>query len=336
MAVKICLDAGHFGKYNQSPANSKYFESDMTWKLHLLLKKYLEKYGCIVSLTRNDKNKDLSLTARGRKSKGYDLFISLHSNALTNEVNENVDYALVIVPIDGKGNELGDILADCVTDVMCTKQEGRVISRKGSGNWDYYGVIYGATSVGTVGIIIEHSFHTQTRATNWLLDDNNLDKLARAEAEAIAKYYGLIKDKVTEVVEADDVVSVATDAVYYNGKDVPDWVVTTKWVVKSVSGDRAVIDKSVDGRFSINSPINVRYLTIEEKSLSPYLVEITAKGSLNIRSGPGTGNAVVGSISGDALNGIYTIVEVDNGWGLLKAYAKYRNGWISLNYTKKV
>ena len=43
--IKICLDAGHYGKYNQSPAVSKYYESDMAWKLHLLLKKELEAYG---------------------------------------------------------------------------------------------------------------------------------------------------------------------------------------------------------------------------------------------------------------------------------------------------
>ena len=40
--MKICIDAGHYGKYNQSPADSRYYESDFTWKLHLLQKKYLE------------------------------------------------------------------------------------------------------------------------------------------------------------------------------------------------------------------------------------------------------------------------------------------------------
>lgn len=342
MAIKICLDAGHFAKYNQSPANKKYYESDMTWKLHLLLKKYLEEYGFIVSQTRSDKNKDLGLTARGRKSAGCDLFLSLHSNALTNAVNDDVDYPLIIVPISGKGNEIGEKLAECVTEVMQTEDEGQVISKKGGGNYDYYSVIYGAVAVGTVGIIIEHSFHTNTRATNWLLNDNNLDKLAKAEAEVLAEHYGLKKIPAAEnksIVEGD-IVSISSDAVYYNGKDIPDWVIAKKWIVKSVSGDRAVIDKSVDGKYSINSPVNVKYLTAEKAEFKPYLVEITAKGSLNIRKGPGTNNAIVGSISGDALNGIYTIVEEAEGkgatkWGLLKAYSKNRNGWISLDFTEK-
>lgn len=58
-----------------------------------------------------------------------------------------------------------------------------------------------------------------------------------------------------------DLVSLAKDAVYYNGKDVPDWVVNQKWYVKSVSGDRAVIDESENKKSHINSPINIKYLT---------------------------------------------------------------------------
>ena len=51
MAVKVCLDAGHYGKYNRSPAVSSYYESDMTWKLHNYLKKELESFGIVVVTT---------------------------------------------------------------------------------------------------------------------------------------------------------------------------------------------------------------------------------------------------------------------------------------------
>lgn len=34
----ICLDAGHEEKYNRSPAVPEYYESEINWKLHLLLK----------------------------------------------------------------------------------------------------------------------------------------------------------------------------------------------------------------------------------------------------------------------------------------------------------
>lgn len=191
-AIKICLDAGHFGKYNQSPAVKSYYESDMNWKLHLLLKKYLEEYGFVVTTTRADKNVNMNEYYRGTASKGCDLFISLHSNAVGSSVNENVDYPVVYVPLNGKGNAIGQKLVDCVEAIMDTKQNGRIATRRGQ-NGDYYGVIRGATAVGTVGLIIEHSFHTNTRATKWLLSNSNLEKMAKAEADVIAAYYGVEK-----------------------------------------------------------------------------------------------------------------------------------------------
>lgn len=67
-------------------------------------------------------------------------------------------------------------------------------------------------------------------------------------------------------IAAGMLVRVSKDAVYYTGKEMPDLVKNTNWFVKSVSGDRAVIDKSQDGRYSIASPVNVKYLT----DVSPY------------------------------------------------------------------
>ena len=58
-------------------------------------------------------------------------------------------------------------------------------------------MLRGANAVGTPGIILEHSFHTNTRATKWLSSDNNLQKLAKAEVECIASYYGVTKEEET-------------------------------------------------------------------------------------------------------------------------------------------
>lgn len=187
--IKICIDAGHYGKYNQSPCNEQYFESEMTWKLHLKLKKCLEGYGIKVITTRTDQTKDLELSSRGKKSRGCDLFISLHSNAVGSYVDDTVDYPIVYVPIIGKIDDLGEMLSECIASIMKTKQKAQCKSKKGN-NGDWYGVIRGAASVGVPGILIEHSFHTNTCSTNWLLDDDNLDKLAKAEAEVIADYFG--------------------------------------------------------------------------------------------------------------------------------------------------
>ncbi len=192
--AKICLDAGHYGKYNQSPANRTYYESDMVWKLHLLLKKYLEQYGFTVLTTRTDQNTNRNLYDRGAASKGCILFLSLHSNAVGSGINETVDYPVAYAAINGKADRIATLLTECVESVMSTNQKARIEHKAGNSGADYYGVVRGATTVGTPGLILEHSFHTNTRITNWLLNDRNLEKLAQAEAKVIAEYFGVTDD----------------------------------------------------------------------------------------------------------------------------------------------
>ena len=70
---------------------------------------------------------------------------------------------------------------------------------------------------------------------------------------------------------------------------------------------------------------------VDEK-FEPYIVKVTTY-RLNFRSAPGTYGKVIGQIKQDER---YTIVDEENGWGLLKSYAKNRNGWINLDYAAKV
>jgi len=196
MGIKICLDAGHYGKYNQSPANGKYYESDMVWKLHLLQKQYLEEYGIEVITTRSNQETDRGLYDRGALSAGCSLFISDHSNAAGSYVNESVDYPVAYVLLNGSSTDIGLKLAKEIQCVMGTNQDARTATRQGS-NGEYYGVLRGASTVGTPGIILEHSFHTNTSITNWLLNDDNLGALAKAEADIIAEYFGVKKSNST-------------------------------------------------------------------------------------------------------------------------------------------
>ena len=81
--MRILLDPGHYGSYyNQSPAVPEYYESNFTWKFHLLLKAELERKGAFVGTTRANKDDNPGLVARGMMAKGYDVLVSLHSNAV--------------------------------------------------------------------------------------------------------------------------------------------------------------------------------------------------------------------------------------------------------------
>ena len=79
--MKICLDPGHYGKYNAGIIKG-YYESEMNLKLAYKLKEKLEKYGAEVFLTRTG-TEDLSLYSRGQAAvkNDCDVFFSIHSNA---------------------------------------------------------------------------------------------------------------------------------------------------------------------------------------------------------------------------------------------------------------
>lgn len=195
MPIKIMLDAGHYGKYNAGSVKG-YYESDMTWELHKLLRAELESYGFEIGVTRADKDKDLEEYARGCMAKGYDLFISLHSNAVDSEATKRV---VVIPSVNGKSDELAQKLANTVLITMdLTKDKywyTQIYKREypNKTGVDYYGVLRGAVSVGADAIIIEHGFHTNREVCKWLMDTENLKKLAKAEAETIATHYGYKK-----------------------------------------------------------------------------------------------------------------------------------------------
>ncbi|MCR5717901.1 MAG: N-acetylmuramoyl-L-alanine amidase [Oscillospiraceae bacterium] len=192
-SVKICLDAGHAGKHNHSPVNPDYWESDFTWTYHLILADALRSHGIEVITTRNDKYTDPSLESRGKTAVGCDLFLSIHSNAAGNDANCNtaMDGPLACCNVDGSTNVLGQRLADTIAQVMQTDYPGTILNRVGDYGLDWYGVLRNSKAVGTPGILLEHSYHTNYRATVWLMDENNLRMMADAEAQVIAEYFGL-------------------------------------------------------------------------------------------------------------------------------------------------
>lgn len=142
------------------------------------------------------------------------------------------------------------------------------------------------------------------------------------------------EDKPTSTIGEGDTVKICTGAKWYNGTDVPPWVQRKKWIVKSAKGDRIVINKSVDGKNAINSPIHSKYLTVtKRKSDLPYMVQVSTD-YLHIRKGPGTNYAKNGFTG----KGIFTITDVANGKGSKAGWGKLKSGkgWISLDYAKRI
>jgi len=195
--MKIMIDPGHYGYSNRSPVVPEYYESKRMWVLSHYLAEELSVYGFEVFMTRDDENIDVPVVARGEKAKGCDLFLSMHSNAVGDGGSEKIDAVHVYAAYDNLNNshELAKIIGDAVAECMGVSGASVKTRKSEKGDWEYYGVLRGARNVGCpLYYIIEHSFHTNKYATNWLLSDDNLRRLARIEAAVIASYYGLTLD----------------------------------------------------------------------------------------------------------------------------------------------
>ena len=98
------------------------------------------------------------------------------------------------------------------------------------------------------------------------------------------------------------------------------WAAGEKYGEKILSILKAVMD---EGKVQFMESITLS---------APYMVRVAIP-DLNIRKGPGTAFPKTGKFTGV---GIFTIVEEKDGWGLLKAYAEKRDGWISLSFTTRI
>lgn len=180
------------------------------WDLAQLLKPRLEERGIQVRLTKSRVDQAVGLVPRGKLSEGADLFISLHSNAASTKAP---DWVLVLHQVadacgtvDARSRGFAELLAPEVAALMGVGHQLRSVKssadRDANGYADdYYGVLRGAHTVGTPGVIIEHGFHTNEKCTRWLREEENLKKLADAEAAVIARWFDI--DKAQEPREPE-------------------------------------------------------------------------------------------------------------------------------------
>lgn len=191
MTIKIMLDAGHYTNYNASTIYPNYKEGNMTWELQKYLKKELEEYGFVVGVTRTNSDINMEEYSRGVQAKGYDVFLSLHSNTCG---DKNVDKVVVI-----KGHDQSDgisvNLAKELTKTMRVSQAYQITTKTKPNGDEFYAVLRGAKAVGIDNrYIIEYGFHTNPYTAKWLYKTENIKKLAVTTAKVLADYYGYEKE----------------------------------------------------------------------------------------------------------------------------------------------
>ncbi len=201
----VALDPGHGGD-DSGAVGSGLKESDVNWKIAQACKAELENYaGVTVVLTRTQ-NECPTLYERVERAvnQGAKVFVSLHINSTE---RSSADGAEVYYPNGSSYNkaahETGKQLSQNILDELTALglQDRGIKVRNSENNSkypdgslrDYYGVIANAREMGIPGIIVEHAFITNPEDNAKLRDDNFLVKLGVADAQGIAKTYGLSK-----------------------------------------------------------------------------------------------------------------------------------------------
>lgn len=187
--ARVMIDPGH-GPGNQNRGPTGYYEYQGMWALSSYLKSALERCGIKADLTRKE-DENPGLEARGKAAKGYDLFISEHSNAFDGTVRG----CEVFYSVKQKDNKkCAAALSKAAATLMGNRDRGAKTRAYSASkpDLDYYGVMRAAVAAGCPRVFIaESGFHDHPVDEAWLKQDSNLKALAEAQAEVICGILGV-------------------------------------------------------------------------------------------------------------------------------------------------
>jgi N-acetylmuramoyl-L-alanine amidase len=189
--MKVMVDPGHYSDHvNQSPVDPSYYESATVWKLGVYLYQELKRRGVDAELTRHNIDENPGLFERGSKTEGYDLFISVHTNSTgDNKPSDLADFPVCYTQVSGMTDDIADLFLKRLEKELDSKSSGFKQAVRDDAGEDWYGVLRGAASVGTPGIIVEHGFHTCPANLRKLQKDDFLRTLASADADVIQQWW---------------------------------------------------------------------------------------------------------------------------------------------------
>ena len=306
MSKKVFISAGHGGSDSGAVGNG-FKEKDLNLSLALACGNYLKSRGVEVQMSRvKDEDDDLNQEARESNAFGPDLTVSIHNNAGGGDGVE-AWYSIV----GGLGKTCAE---NILAEVVKIGQNSRgAKTRKGSNGRDYYGFI---RQTKAPAVIVECAFIDNATDIQIINTESKRVVMGEAIAKGILKTLGIADSApmTTPAPTTKSIEEVAKEVIagkYGNGE-------ARKIALKNAGYDPSAVQAKV------NELVNGSKTT----SFTAYKVKVTTS-ALNIRSGPGTNNKIVGVIRD---RGVYTIVDEKSGWGKLKSGA----GWISLKYCKKI
>jgi N-acetylmuramoyl-L-alanine amidase len=232
---------------------------------------FLKTQGFEVMCTYND---DMYARVRESNSFGADIHLAIHTNAFNGTITGGTQ--ILLLKLNGEHKKVGQAVLDRLAPITVGTSHERLVKND---------TFYEINKANGITVYCECEFHDTKNGSNNII--NKTTEIGEAIGKGICDYYGVkiktptktetTKPATTSSIKKGDLVSIKSGAKYYTGKAIPKWVLNSKWYVAEVKGNRAVIDKSEDGKCSINSPVNATYLTVAKKTTATIKVGSTVK-----------------------------------------------------------
>lgn len=304
-------------------------------RIAVACKSALERCGFEVKLEQYDTMQNRVAHSNAWKA---DMHVAIHTNATEKHTAGGTQVYYYAA------NGYGNVAAKAVFDELKTITPG-----SNAEVYKKYSTLYEVRATKATAVYIEAEFHDVPEYAKWIIE--HVTDLGEAICKGICKYYGVKYVAPKEEITEDEKPAVSSPIAYESIK--PEAELDFRGTRAYATAESTVGVKVSPSRVKVTHiylkssahPIHVRsvnsdhayvpgvYGWVDLKDLYPvedtsFLVKVTAS-SLNIRTGPSTSYKIVGSIKDQ---GVYTIEEVQNGWGKLKS----KLGWICLDYTKRI
>lgn len=261
--VVIVIDPGHGGPQEGTTENG-FLEKSMTLTTALAAYEELQKYdNAEVYLTRTD-DRELTLKERAEFAHAVnaDFLFSFHYNASLSHLSYGSEVWIPLnAPFNAYGYQFGTVLMNAMDDMGLFL---RGIKTREGDNGDYYGIIREAVALDIPAAIIEHCYVDEERDTVFCDTKEKQEALGKADATAIAKYFGLYSESLGadyrsyhELPETDPQKTVKSTLIDETAPDVCmiEWYETdyesgqAKLTVSATDYDSALLyyDYSIDG-----------------------------------------------------------------------------------------
>ena len=205
--VVIVIDAGHGGASDPGACYGYVSERETTLKIAEGIKKYLDANGSFIVYMTRTSDVSISVAHRGiyANSVNADLLLSVHINGSPYASSNGVS-AWNSVFSEYAPDRLSSMILSNLS-ALGFRNEGVFHREDSTGHYwnserqwdvedpslgvlsDYYGIPTWGCKFGYQGIIIEHGYFSNTEDAERILSDGMIDRIAKADADAIISYY---------------------------------------------------------------------------------------------------------------------------------------------------